>query len=239
MVKYLALLGFCLIAFTSLGQQPKDTTIYLKSGVIRIERCDSVTMPDYFEHQRQIDSIANQYDNSEERYRAIETFQIKKFNPPIKIQGRERIVRLQDGTDIILVPDTANDLERTYAFVKEFRQYDFFLFRVQWFEGNNFFLLNTKTGEKTYTIGQVYFNHVGNFLLSINDDIEAGYSGNGFQLFTIGKGRTLSEIWKYDPSWAPEQIKWVNDNTFIVRGYTFATGYKMIFFYKKITITLK
>ena len=204
---------------------------------INVTETDSVDFPAYFEHQYKIDSISNCYSNWHRRALAIENFIIKDCSFDVTIDSISRIVKLQNGKDKILTPnDTIG--ETGYTYEKEFKELGLLLFRVQWFEGNNYFLLNTKTGKKTYTIGRVFINPSKNLLISINDDIEAGYSDNGFQLFSINEKGILEEQWSFDPGWAPEKIKWIDKATLIVEGYYFPenSNYTKKVFYKLMKI---
>jgi hypothetical protein len=197
---------------------------------------DSVDFPNYFEKQSKIDSISKNFDNWHLRALAIEKLIINDCSCRITIDRTSRIVKLQNGSEIILIPNDTVD-EAGYTYEKEFKDLSLLLFRVQLFEGNNYFLLNTRTGKKTYTIGQVYVNPDKTFLMSINDDIVTGFSDNGFQLFEIRTNGEIKEIWKFSPFWAPDRIKWIDNSTLIVHGYYFSGEewkYKSI--YKKIKI---
>ncbi|GAB7086975.1 hypothetical protein [Marinifilum fragile] len=208
-----------MLSFNNSIGQGKRQIIELADWRIEIVDCDSMKIQEYFEDQAVIDSIIQNFSNRHAEAKAIEKYQITKFNIPVRIENQDRIVLLESGRDIRLV---ANDTleEAEYTFEKAFE--DYYLFRVQWFEGNNYFLLNKLTGEKQYTIGRVFFNKSRELLMSINDDIEAGYSDNGFQLFERNKEKQLNEIWRFDPGWAPEQLMWMDNETLIIKGYKFS-----------------
>ena len=91
---------------------------------------------------------------------------------------------LKNGEKLTLSPDPLTE-EDGYTFEKLFLNGLYQFYRVQWYEGNNYALVNLKTGKITKTYGRVYINSTNTFLVSINDDIEAGYSANGIQLFFI------------------------------------------------------
>ncbi len=198
---------------------------------------DSIVFPDYFKQQNVIDSISKNFGNWHRRALAIEDYLINNSSVQIKIDSTTRTVILQNGTKKILTPNAVYD-EAGYTFEKEFKKLNLLLFRVQWYEGNSYFLLNTKTGERTYTIGRVYINPNNTLMISINDDIEAGYSYNGFELFKIEENGNLKKLWELSTSWAPKKIKWLNNYSFIVGGYTYPITKKGKFkqIFKKITI---
>jgi hypothetical protein len=236
-------LAFGLILFfpvnSALCQIDKDTVVEYKNIIVEFLTTDSTTFPDYFTNQRTIDSISRNYDNFHLLALAIEKNQLDLFRPNIDTNGSSRIVILDNGEETMLSPNELHD-EAAYTFEKLFRDKSLLLFRVQWFEGNNYFLLNTKSGEKTYTIGRVYFSLNGKYCISINDDIEASYSANGFQLFSIGENNSLEEIWEYSPNWGPENIKWIDDNTLIAKGYYFhGENWEKKTIFKKILINVR
>ncbi len=220
MKKLLIFLVFIIIEITAYSQSLQNKFENEKC-IFEFNICDSTYFPDYFEDQDKIDSISKCYDNRHREALAVEKYQLNKYHLPIKIEGNNRIVSLQNNNKINLIPnDTFGEAE--YTFEKRFGIY--YLFRIQWFEGNNYCLLNSKTGQKTFTIGRVYFSKSGKYLISINDDIEAGYSENGFQLFQIDKTGDVNEVCRFSPDWAPEKIKWIDDKTLMVKGYYISSG---------------
>jgi hypothetical protein len=210
----------------------------LDSITIKFFDTDSVSFNDYFEDQKLIDSISKNYSNWHNRAKAIEKYQIDKYNLNIGIDNRNRTLILRNGEKVVLSPNPLNE-EAGFAFEKLILNGIFHLYRVQWSEGNNYVLVNTITGKKTYTYGRVFVNSSHNYLVSINDDIEAGYSMNGIQLFHIDKDYNLIELWSYRTEWAPRKIKWNSENELVLSGYYYdeSDGWKYKIFYKKIKIT--
>ncbi len=235
-MKRIIILGY-LILLNITGYCQKENFIeHVDKYTIIATETDSVTFPPYFKHPNEIDSISKIYSNCQMEARAIEEFQLKSYSVNVNVDSKDRIVRLQNGKEIRLSPNYQNG-EVEYAFEKEFKDFGFLLFRVQWYEGNDYFLLDTKTGEKKYTIGRTYFSNDKNFVISINNDILAEYSYNGFQLFKIESNGKLNQIWKFSPNWAPENIKWVDNETLIVKGYYYAERLEKKTFYKMIKIS--
>ena len=210
---------YIILLATLCSCSPKEETIIIDNWKITISDSDEFSYDDYYSNQDVIDSLTRKYANWHQRYMHIEKHQIQESNTEIQIDSTSRIVTLKNGSNITLTPDPTID-EISYSFVKEFPEYDLLLFRVQWYEGDNYFLLNLTTGEKTYIIGKPYFSESGKYIMSINSDLEAGYSYNGFQLLKIEEDH-ISELWKFDPGWAPEKFQWINDTSFYVHGYKF------------------
>jgi hypothetical protein len=203
--------------------------------VISSIHVDSVNFPYYFTCQKQIDSILEIHIDYYSRGFAIEKYMIKDCSVPVRIKNKSRIVSLQNGKEVILTPQYE---EQNYTYESEFRNLDLLHFKVLGEQMYNYFLLDSKTGEKTYTVGRVFINRAKTFVISINDDIDIGDSFNGFQLFKINQEGDLKEIWRYSPSWAPEKIKWIDNSTLLVQGYLSDMSpektYKKIRIYKRI-----
>ncbi|MBA2562108.1 MAG: hypothetical protein H0V14_04205 [Chitinophagaceae bacterium] len=67
------------------------------------------------------------------------------------------------------------------------------------------------------TIGQVYPSASGAQLLSINEDLEAGYSSNGIQLVTK-QGETFAIKFIINVgNWAPVGVKWLSESNLVLK----------------------
>ena len=125
---------------------------------------DSVDFPDYYSDQSIRDSISKTFDNAHRLAKAIEQYSLKKYNPGIKIKDSEIIITLQNNNDITIAP-IKNTEEADYNFEYYFSDLNLLLFRVQWYEGNDYFILNKKNGKKTYMLGLPYFSPSKKYLI--------------------------------------------------------------------------
>lgn len=221
--------------FSAYGQieNTKDT---ISNYTIEFFTADSIAFPNYFSNQRLIDSISNPFGNAYNKSLAVEKIQIQNLNFKIEIEDEQRIVNLTNGKQICLSPEPHRG-EVGIAFEKYFKELNSLHFRTQWHEGNDYFLFNTITREKIYTIGRLYINTNNTFAMSISADIFANFSGNGFQLFQI-KNNNLIPIWRYNPHWAPEEIIWESENQLVVKAFYNVDGdpTKIKYFYKRLNI---
>lgn len=106
-----------------------------------------------------------------------------------------------------------------YAFEYYYKDLNLIIFREQWSEGNAYLIVNRNSGEAIRTIGPPIFSPDGNFFLAINDDIEAGYSPNGIQLYKI-EGNKITLLLEYIMDLAPSRANWVSDSTFQLEVYS-------------------
>lgn len=206
-----------------------------KNYRIEVASTDSTFIGTLYDDKTKRDSIAGQYDNSHQSARALERYLLQIENPGVTRDKNDFItVKLLNGEIIILIPDP-NKEEADFTFEQELKPHHLLVFRVQWYEGNNYAVIDLTNGKKAYMLGRPCLSSDSKLLISTNCDIESSYSQNGFQLFEF-VNRQLKIIWEYDPgSWGPEDVKWVDDNT-IVSRVQLANGKRT---YKKIRIELK
>jgi hypothetical protein len=75
-------------------------------------------------------------------------------------------------------------------------------------------MVNRKNGFKKYISGLPYIYK--DKILTINTDLEAGYSFNGIELYTLTND-TLKKEFSKETTWEPTDIHWINDNQFLVK----------------------
>ena len=75
-------------------------------------------------------------------------------------------------------------------------------------------MISGETGETTSTIGPGFPSPHGTRLLCMNEDIMAGYSPNGIQIWSIEPDGTLDlDFEQTSMPWGPRNGRWVNDTT--------------------------
>lgn len=234
---YLIILSIVMISFS----QDFPIEIIKNDFVITINSTDSTNFPIYYSDQSVRDSISNNFGNSHKRASAIEDYLLKKTNPGIEIKENEILITLINENKILLELND-NTMEAGYNFESYFKELEFLLFRVQWYEGNDYLLMNRKNGNRTKMFGKPYFSPSKKYFISINNDVEAGYSYNGFQLFEF-KNEDFKLLWQYEPQeWGPVDIKWIDENNLAVKNYTLVVEKNKLvdkFFYSKLNFIKK
>jgi hypothetical protein len=190
---------------------------------VEIIPTDSISIGTVYKDKAKRDSITNKYSNWHERSRALEKYLLKIHNPGITRDKDDFVnIKLSNGETIKLIPDKSKE-ETDFIFEHYFRQQKLLVFRVQWYEGDNYAIIDLTNGQKTYMLGRPYFSPDSKLLISINCDIEAQYSDNGFQLFEFS-GREIKKIWEYKPAWwGPTDIKWLDNFTITSRNQALDT----------------
>lgn len=195
-----------------------DTIINFKENYsIKISLCDSI-----------------QFDDSKETIKTIDSDFVKIYKKGLQL-------KLKDGTWKQFLPDKRVD-ELEFAFKNYFADFGYYLFETYIYEGSGFRLVNDSTGADTYIIGEPYFSPNGQSVISINEDLEAGFSANGLELFLNNKDR-LQNLGFFEPElWGPTNVKWIDNETFILKNKTSdlnVNNEKAITFFTKVQILKK
>lgn len=216
---------------SALGQKKRwiepeqiDTTIYLNNGfVVQLTPANPTDFDEYFMTNKLIDSLTREHSNFYNKSLAIEQYLLPKYAEYVRRDSNDLAVKLTNGTWLTLKNNPEYD-EVGHTFEYYFKDLQIFSIRVQFGEGNCYKLVNAKDGRITFIIGRPYFSPNGELIISLGNDIEAGYSINGFQLLR-NKNGTISEIGKYEPSsWGCESAKWLDNKSFILRNESIEFG---------------
>jgi hypothetical protein len=217
-----------------------DTIIYANKYSIRIQKTDSIDIRNnYYISEKVFDSINGIYSNSHRHSRAIEEYLSKgKYGDLFERDSNSIRLKLENGEwkNIIINPENE---EYDNIFQYYYEQNQFYLLRTQWGEGNNYKLINSISGKINNIGGKPIFSPNGKILISIGFDIEAEYSMNGFEIYSILNGK-LKKIHSFYPNgWGFLNGKWIDDNTIILKCGTFESnrfGMNYVNFYTKLTI---
>jgi hypothetical protein len=217
-----------------------DTIFDLENNIsLTLKQADSINITEYFLDNKIIDSLIKPFDNRHLEALEIEKYILKTNSDVARKDSLGLSLKLKDGSWKLLALDPMTD-EADNTFEYNFTDFDFYSVRVQWGEGNGYKLISALNGEETNLFGRPYFSKNGQYVISVNVDIEAGYSENGFQLFKNNKGK-LVKVFSYTPNgWGPFSIKWTDQNTLIMKNETveFENGeMKYIEFYSELKIT--
>lgn len=197
-----------------------DTSFSFSDNMnLTLKHSDSIFIDEYFLDSKIIDSLTKPHNNRHIESLEIEKYLLNTFNDFAKRDTNGLHIRLKNGTWKLLTLDPMTD-EADNTFEYYFKDFGFYSIRVQWGEGNGYKLVNHIDGKVTHLFGRPYFSPNGQFVISVNVDIEAGYSQNGFQLFKNENGK-LKHLGNYEPSaWGPYSAKWTDNDRLILRNQT-------------------
>lgn len=216
-----------------------DTVINISKEVsIKLTPHKEVDYEEYFLSNHEIDSLTSPYGNFYQKSLAIEKNMVREYPDLIKREGNELSVKLKNGEWLSLENNVEFD-EVGHSFEFYFKEFGFHSIRVQWGEGNGYKLVNTTSGEIINLIGRPYFSPNGKYLISLGNDIEAGYSINGFQLLRHEKGK-ITEIGRFQPSsWGCNSALWLSNDSLVLKNESIEfseTGMNYFHFFTKMEI---
>jgi hypothetical protein len=197
-----------------------DTTFSFSDNThLSLIHSDSIFIEEYFLDSKTIDSLTRPHDNRHIESLEIEKYLLRKFNKVAKRDTNGLYIKLKNEDWKLLSLDPMTD-EADNTFEYYFKDFGFYSIRTQWGEGNGYKLVNSFDGHVTNLFGRPYFSPNGHYVISVNVDIEAGYSPNGFQLFKNENGK-LTHLGNYEPSaWGPYSAKWTANDMLILRNQT-------------------
>ena len=171
------------------------------------------------------EKLVQKIDNSESAAGKIEKYLYKKTEGKyFKRSGKNLTLFLENGKKLVLTnpgtPEDDGDEYEGYSFEHFFEKNNFYLIRVQYYEGSAHMLVDRKSGAKEYIIGIPYFSPSGKRVLAISMDLEAAYDANGVQLLTLRDGSIKSEFILEPSSWGPVAAKWLNEHEVLLEKET-------------------
>lgn len=221
---------------------PNPDTLIADNYILTFNHSDSFALTDNYGdlniRKEMTDSIGNWHDRAEK----IQDYLKEKFGNYFFTTDSSLVLKLVDGkTASFPLWDEKND--EGFNFEHYFKEIDYYLLRVQWGEGNCWMLVNRQNGYRRYISGEPYISIDKRKILAINTDLYAGYSFNGIELYTIS-GDTLKMEFEKETDWGPSDIKWINDNQFLLKREHFnfdtITNQEVnITDYKRVTIDEK
>jgi len=216
-----------------------DTILIFDNINVTLKVTDSVEIESYFLSNKIIDSISEIYSNSQDRTFVIESLTIPDFEDNV-YKDSVVFVKLSDGSWKKLVTDNSWD-SADPTFEHFFEEFGYYSLRVEWSEGNGYRLVNYVTGEETSIFGRPYFSENGEYVISVNEDIVANYSMNGFELFSNDKG-DLDLLANFDATaWGPEAAIWKDENTVILKCKTIqekGSAIQDLYFYCELSFSI-
>lgn len=120
-------------------------------------------------------------------------------------------------TNNVTDPDETNHV--IYRFRGPLANSKFWVLDVTRWESGFVLLINKETGRRTKLLGRPVLAPDGKHLVTFNSDMEAHYSPNGLQVWSLEDGIPLLHWNREVASWGPEEARWLDDKTLIVRQY--------------------
>jgi hypothetical protein len=167
--------------------------------------------------------LTDSISNSHERAIKIQNYLKTKYSDNLTLTDSTLILKLSNGNSISF-PFWDDHNQEGFTFEHYYKEINYYLLRVQWVEGNCWLIVNRENGFKKYINGLPYISRQKDKFLSINVDLEAAYSFNGLELYTVTRDSVV-KVFTKETSWGPLSIKWINENQFLVKREYYNVDY--------------
>ncbi|MCE3226217.1 MAG: hypothetical protein K0S32_768 [Bacteroidetes bacterium] len=216
-----------------------DTVLEFNVAQLTLKPTDSIYIEEYFLKNKQIDSVTKLYDNCEVTALAIEKLVSKRIPGFLRRENKPEKLFLKLKTEQWHLMTTDPNLDDAgHEFEHYFKEFGYYSIRTQCYEGNFYKIVNDSSGDVTKLFGRPYFSSNGNYMISVSEDLIAGYCRNGFQLFKNENGN-LVMIGKFEPTlWGPQSVRWISENKFIMKCARLKNPntFESLNFYTEVTI---
>lgn len=212
-------------------------TVVIGGHVLHFKPTRKVEFPDYYHNQQAVDSLAKVFTNSHDLALAHERLLKEKYKSIFSTTDSILTIKMKDGSNKSF-PRVGDTEKGIYSFDSYFQEIDLVLLYVQYYEGNEYYLLYRKTGEGLFLIGKPYFSKDYSRFIAINCDLDASYTTNGIALYTLEGDRIKQEFIAEVSPWGPQKAMWVDDNNIILEvGYPTPSD-KSSYFQKYLLMTV-
>ncbi|MDR1761047.1 MAG: hypothetical protein LBR55_01210 [Bacteroidales bacterium] len=193
-------------------------TMKINDYLLTFEDADSFEQIDIYgdlDYRNKLTDTVNR--NWGERARKIQTYLTDQFGDYFYATDTMLVLKLANNDTLSFVTEGENtDGHTSYIFEHYFDQIDYFLLQVLYWEGNSWLLVNRKNGFKKEITGLPYISEDNTKIITVNSDLDAGYTFNGIELYTILADSLQTEFRK-ETEWGPLDVKWINENEFLLK----------------------
>lgn len=166
-------------------------------------------------------SSKEDFESVKESFVSVDTSEAKRINPYSSFVMRKGDTLLFKSNQSILTtvvnnPNQDSDEFSSYEFLKDMPEINQWLLKAFYYESYGFLFIDKTTGARIDLYGMPAVSPNFQYIVTFNQDLEAGFTFNGFQLFEI-KDATLQLIESKELySWGPDNVKWKDANTLLV-----------------------
>lgn len=149
---------------------------------------------------------------------AIEEAQLPKFQHKVNRNGKYLELILDNGQTQTLETKAGEEVVADevihFHFANHYAELNLSLINVTYYEGNEYLLVDHKTGQQFYTISKPEFSPSGKYIAFTNEDLITGYSTTGIQIFSLTEAGLKKEFEKTYTKIGPGKATWINDQQF-------------------------
>jgi hypothetical protein len=190
-------------------------TLIADNYVLKFQNSNSFPLTDIYGDLAFRNNLTDTIDNAHKKAEKIQSYLATKFQDYFYTTDTTLVLKLAEGKNLSFLKW---DIEKDegYNFEHYFDKIDYYLLRVQWAEGNCWMLVNRKNGFKIYIRGLPFISPDNKQIITANTDLEAGYSFNGLELYSINADSLKAEFTK-TTVFGPTAVKWISELDFLLR----------------------
>lgn len=152
-----------------------------------------------------------------------ETDRIRKNASAISRSGDSLIFKCSNSKAAYLINNNDGDDVDNYAvytFIQDMPKINQWLVMASYYESYGYVFIDKTSGDSTMLYGMPVVSPDNTYILTFNQDIEAGFTYNGFQLFEMNGSKPIAVGEKELIHWGPDNVKWKNSTTLLVQQST-------------------
>ena len=221
-----------------------DKTYHFPNYEMKVEKIDSVYIPNPYEGDSYLSKIALESLSLYETQNFIEKYKVKTQGMYFKRKGRTLTLSLANGKTKILKDNLSDDGDDfiEYTYENLLKHSNTFFINCKFYESSGQLLVNRETGDEQYTWGRTYPNPSETAFISLNEGLHAGEGNNGFQFISLDNRQYIARLNIEGVDWEPVTMKWIDDTTMIIKTKEWKTSNiqdDFITKFYRITFTLK
>ena len=139
--------------------------------------------------------------------------------------GDTLFLKKTDGNYVQLINNFVED-DDSFA-VYSYRYYlddlGYYVVYAGFWEWYHYLIINQATGKITYACGPPVVSPDLNYIMSCNEDLLAGFTFNGFELYAVDKDSLRLIESKELRDWGPASMKWIRNDEIIIEQSIFDT----------------
>jgi len=169
--------------------------------------------------EHEFDAVADPFNVKD----TSEVIRIKKAAPAVSRSGDSLIFKSSNSKVAYLINnDNGDDVDNyaVYSFIQDMSKINQWLVMASYYESYGYIFIDKTSGDSTMLYGMPVVSPDNKYILTFNQDLEAGFTYNGFQLFEMNGSKPVAAGTKELISWGPDNVKWKNSNTLLVQQST-------------------
>ena len=179
-----------------------DTSFTLGSFKLTFKKTDSVAIPDLFTSK-----------GTRETSEAALPADVKKY---FKRAGKKLTLSFLNGESRTYTDGPEDELYFTFDSYLPAIGYGV-IEVIEGAESVSYLLVNLKNGNQKIVLGKPVISPLYNRIITANEDLEAAFSSNGFQMLTNQADSLVTNFTFEANGWGPVSLKWLSENTVVFK----------------------